>query len=381
MKILKKHIDKTGAGSLELFPASDEDFWFLYNLIEKGDFVTTKTSRKIKKESRNGSLHSEKVSIILTLKVINIDYCYDEGTETVGLCIKGKCTEQNQYIPSGQVISIQLEVNNPLCLTKSCWNKSHYKLLEEIGPEKSTDMGLLIIEETVSLLYKITSSGQAIKFRVDKSIPKKFHSILEAILKEIDLDQIQGLVIASPSSLNSDFNKYLVQASEKPEYKVLRNNKQKITLITSKPFKGSLKDILKEPCIADKFSNVKDYKQLENMLSRFDKLLLHDAHRVAYGEKYVREAQNQGAIKDLFILDCFVKTKDFSRRKMYNDLVEEVKRNGGGVHVIQKDNPLGSKLNDYTGIAAILHFPVDMEYLEEKPMNEIQIPAIQTAGN
>jgi protein pelota len=48
MRIERRSIKKPwGEGYVTLTPTDDEDLWHIYNLIQKGDQIRMKTSRKI----------------------------------------------------------------------------------------------------------------------------------------------------------------------------------------------------------------------------------------------------------------------------------------------------------------------------------------------
>lgn len=50
-----------------------EDMWHVYNLIRKGDHVTTSTFRKITRDSGAGS-SSDRVRVKLTVQVEDVDF-------------------------------------------------------------------------------------------------------------------------------------------------------------------------------------------------------------------------------------------------------------------------------------------------------------------
>jgi len=126
-----------------------------------------------------------------------------------------------------------------------------------------------------------------------------------------------------------------------------------------------------------RFNNCKEDRCAEETFEKFKALLMHEPDRVAYGEKYIMEAQGQSAIKDLFISDCFITTKDFEKRRKYNKLLEDVKHGGGEVHLTSKGNPLSTKLNDFTGMSAILYYPLNIDYLDETG-GDSKIEAVNT---
>jgi stalled ribosome rescue protein Dom34 len=55
---------------------NDEDIWYFYNLIAKGDGLKMKVHRKINKGSKTeiGGGKQEKVLILMTLQIIEINF-------------------------------------------------------------------------------------------------------------------------------------------------------------------------------------------------------------------------------------------------------------------------------------------------------------------
>ena len=45
MRLIKKDIEKDGAGYLKVIPEHVEDFWHLYNIISTGDGIRCSTVR------------------------------------------------------------------------------------------------------------------------------------------------------------------------------------------------------------------------------------------------------------------------------------------------------------------------------------------------
>ena len=64
------------------------------------------------------------------------------------------------------------------------------------------------------------------------------------------------------------------------------------------------------------------------------------------------------AIETLLISDHLFRTKDFKKRRVYDDLVDGVKRMRGDVVVFSSLHPSGEKLKNITGLAAILKYDV-----------------------
>lgn len=63
------------------------------------------------------------------------------------------------------------------------------------------------------------------------------------------------------------------------------------------------------------------------------------------------------------ISDHLFRSKDFKKRKIYNELVDGVRRNKGEALIFSSLHPSGEKLKNITGVAAILRY--DVQPLEE----------------
>lgn len=64
------------------------------------------------------------------------------------------------------------------------------------------------------------------------------------------------------------------------------------------------------------------------------------------------------AVDTLLLSDHLFQTKDFKKRRVYNDIVDEVKKYGGTAVIFSSLHPSGEKLKNISGIAAILRFEV-----------------------
>lgn len=103
-----------------------------------------------------------------------------------------------------------------------------------------------------------------------------------------------------------------------------------------------------------------------NALDKFYKTMALDNDRVAYGAKYVVEANEFHAIDTLLISDKLFRHKNFEQRKLFIQQKEAVEKNGGSVVVFSSVHPSGEQLNNLGGLAALLRYPFDMGYLDEE---------------
>ncbi|XP_071703432.1 protein PELOTA 1-like [Rutidosis leptorrhynchoides] len=93
-------------------------------------------------------------------------------------------------------------------------------------------------------------------------------------------------------------------------------------------------------------------------LQDFFTMLNKDPDRTCYGPNHVEVANERKAVQKLLITDNLFRSTDVATRQRYEDLVNTVKDSGGTTHVFSSMDVSGQQLARYTGIAAILRFPL-----------------------
>lgn len=99
------------------------------------------------------------------------------------------------------------------------------------------------------------------------------------------------------------------------------------------------------------------YKKVR-ILHQFNDLVINDPDKACYGYSQVLLAHESQAIDSLLISDKLYRSEDFNERKKYLTLMEEVKLINGNVYNFSSMHPSGEQLDQYTGIAATLRFPM-----------------------
>ena len=125
--------------------------------------------------------------------------------------------------------------------------------------------------------------------------------------------------------------------------------------------------MLKSAEISKRIANTKAAQQVGS-LERFFSMLGHDETRAYYGPAQVLAAADMGAIDELLITDTLFRNRDASTRTKYTALVESVRGAGGKAHIFSSQHGSGEQLEQTTGIAAILRFP--MPELEDLGVEE-----------
>ncbi|KAL7643517.1 UNVERIFIED_CONTAM: hypothetical protein RMT77_005499 [Armadillidium vulgare] len=370
MKLVSKYIDKENQGHLVLVPDEGEDMWHTYNLISEGDRLRALTIRKVQQESATGSSSSSRIRTTITIQVETTDF-------DIGACllrVKGRNVQENKYIKMGGYHTLDLEPNRKFTLFKEEWDSVSLERVENAcDPAKHADLAAVIMQEGLAFLCLITSAMTVDRAKIEVNIPKKgkgddtqrkkasakfFDMVLAAILRHLNFDIIKAVILASPGFVKDQFFEYMNKTAVQTDNRTLIENKSKFVLChSSSGFKHSLREVLENPAVSAKLSDTKAAGETK-ALQQFMTMLGNDPDRAFYGYNHVAKANESQAIETLLVSDSLFRSKDLNERKKYVSLVESVKDNGGDVKIFSSLHVSGEQLDQMTGVAAILRFPV-----------------------
>ena len=379
MKIVKKNISaKDGSGSIMLRPETPEDLWHSYNLLKKDDLVKCTTVRKIVKESSTGSTTSSKKRLMLTIRLRKIDF----DPDALQVRLSGTVENQNELVRLGAAHTMTLELHQNFSIEKECWDQIYLEILEETcNPDRQAELAAIVMHNGLAHLCLVTGSLTVTKARIETNIPKKrtgssgnskgvakfFEAVYQAILRHVDFSKVKVVLIGSPGYTKDDFFAYLKETCVKRDDKALRDAVRTDKFVLCKASNGhkyALEEIFLDPSISKKIQDTKVVKEVA-ILNEFMKMMDTDPDKAYYGYTHVKSAADQCAIDSLLVTDELFRASTVATRKQYVQLVEDVRANGGTVYIFSALHVSGQQLNQVSGVAAILRYPLpDLELLE-----------------
>ncbi|KAI0952137.1 hypothetical protein AcV7_008036 [Taiwanofungus camphoratus] len=400
MKLVGKHIDKDGSGHVTLRPEDDEDMWHLYNLIQEGDHVRAPAIRRVQNVSSTGSTESHRVRLNLTLAVTRVTWSPSTSSSadapsssdtsgspqnaTASLQIAGRVSSENPHVKMGAFHTLDLEANRDVRLEKGegGWDSIALSRVEEsCVPGRGAEVGAVVCGEGTAIFCLLSEHMTVILQRLEVPIPRKlstgasahekgltrFYSALYAsFLRHIPYSapSLRAIVIASPGWVRDAVFDYIMAEASRTGNKALMGARNKfIKIHVNSAHVHSLVEVLKSPEIATQLKETK-FAREGVMLDKFFKMLGTDEMRAWYGPDHVALAVDRGAVGTLLISDELFRASDAALRKKYVSLVEAVRQKGGEVLIFSSMHESGQQLNQLTGIAAILTFPLDIEVVE-----------------
>ncbi|KAH7914228.1 eRF1 domain 1-domain-containing protein [Hygrophoropsis aurantiaca] len=404
MKLINKFVDKNRTGHVTLRPEDDEDMWHLYNLIQQDDLVRAPAIRGVKSESTTGSVESHRVRLNLTVQASKVEFLSSSAPASsadqppsnaasssnaplpsAALQISGPVTSENQYVRMGAYHTLDIEHHRDVRIEKiEGWDSvALSRVKESCVPGRGAEVGAVVCGEGTAAFCLLSEHLTLITHRISVPVPRKasatgtsqhekamtrFYSTLyDAFVRHIPYSApgLRVIVFASPGWVRDGVYDWMLgEASRKGDKilgKVLREKTLKVHI--SSPHVHSLVEVLKSPEIVSQLKETK-FAREGVVLDKFFKMLGVDEMRAWYGPDHVCLAADRGAIGTLLISDNLFRASDPKTRRKYVSLVEGVQRKGAEVVIFSSMHESGQQLNQLTGIAAILTFPLDIEVVE-----------------
>jgi len=378
MRLNKKSLTRGSSGEIKLTLEDQEDMWHAYNLITAGDSLRAATFRKVTQTTDTGSSSTMKKRLTLTIEVVNVEY----DSSSCTLRVRGRTTEDNEFVKKGSFHTLDLEVRSDFTLHKHEWDSIALDRVEmACNPAHQADVAAVIMHEGLANVCLITEhltiNRQKIEYTIprkrkglsaqhDKGMEKFFDTIIAAIIKHINFSIVKVVIVASPGFIKDQFYQYMLNKAMKDEERHLLDNRAKFILLhSSNGFKHALTEILQDPLVANRLSDTKAAGEIK-LLDEFMHLLNDEPDKAYYGLEVVEKANQAQAVACLLITDELFRNIDFNKRRRYVQLVDSVKDNGGDVRLFSSMHVSGERLSQLTGIAAILRYPMpDLDLAEE----------------
>ena len=146
---------------------------------------------------------------------------------------------------------------------------------------------------------------------------------------------------------------------------ILKNKSKFLIAHASTGYLQGLEEVLDDPQTKKRLADTKFLEELE-ALQRFQRALNDDDGRAWYGLEEITKALNMDAVRYLMVSDALFRSDDIEERH-YIDLTEQAKTLGAKVYIFSSLHESGEQLNQLTGIAALLKYPIpDLDDSDEE---------------
>lgn len=328
MKILD--LDKT-EGFAKIRVENEDDLWFLKDWIMPRDKVR-KLTQRTKLDGR------EKKTCKLTIEVEKIKY------ENQRLRLTGEITEGVEDIELGYHTFNLTEEDETFDIWKDNSSSEIWDELSEREDQRHYEVLFALIEKGGADFYVVRESGIEDLSGVHENVPGKmyetdtegsdFHNRVKEIIERVS-GEMDNVILCGPGH---EKNKLKEELSQEVQNKTFLQDTSVTgqTGLNEAIKRGALKKVVESSRIEEETSAVEEFFQE-----------LQKDGKAAFGEP-VKEMIDKGAVKTLLIT-----TK---RKREDPDLIKRVSQMGGNVQVVNTDHEAGERLENMSGLAAILRY-------------------------
>jgi protein pelota len=343
-------------GLMEVFPETLDDLWHLSHIIQRGDKVSSRTTRRIQ-DTTGDKLRNDrgiKKTFFLGIKVENVKFHIFTGKlRIMGSIVSGP----EDLIPLGSHHTLEVKLNNSLRISKFHWSKWIIKRLKSaVKSSKKLSAIVLVLEDDVAELGLIRQFGveyygpiirnisgkRVIDKNRQKTVDEFYKTVANALLK---FNDVQSIVIAGPGFVKNDFYKFL-------EEKQKEIAKKSILESTGAGGRSGIHEILKKGTVEKLTAENRIAHEMSAIEEIFQEIA-KSSSKIAYGKNQVIAAANAGAIEKLLVLDKVIRSENLEK---IMDLVENM---AGEVMVISSEHEGGKQLESLGGLAAALRYSIN----------------------
>jgi len=357
LKILEQDLKK---GFIKLRVENLDDLYWLSSILEPGDLVTMRTTRRVKQEGIRAD-SGERVSMTITLEVekVKIDQ-YSARLRITGIVRVGP----EKFGIQGQHHTLNVTEGSTLKIMKKRWSRSHLDILKRA--EESSSKGnviLVAIDDEGATVAKVDAYRAEEIAYVRSSLPSKrgdlkkrddaerrYYAELSSLLEEIDSRmKPQAIVVGGPGYTKEKFSSYLKERNPELGRKLREGGATSSTFsgILEMIKRGDVEKVVKELTLAQ---DMRAVDEIFELLGRGSRL-------VTYGLKEVMKALKYGAADEVLVASSLL--FDPETRDDVLKILEMCEDTRAEFHIVDAKSEPGEKLLSLGGIAAKLRYQIE----------------------
>mgnify|MGYP000232779056 CR=1 FL=1 len=338
-----------------------DDLWHLYNFIQKNDVVYAKTTREIKVRDEMGR-KTEGRRVLLTLGIKVTEVLFDKSLNR--LRIRGvviQSPEQYEGI-MGSYHTISVQPNNTITVVKQNLTESQLKRIKTACKVRSIPIIVVSIDDEEACIAGVHRFGVDVKFEKRLKLPGKLEAekrteavkkYFSEVLKSLQetLKSTDGfLVIVGPGFIKDEFASYVKDKLKEARSKV------HVKSVSSGGLSG-INEALRSGVL---LKIAKENRLLEEtrLVEKFFSDLALETGKVVYGFEEVENAARLGAVKNLLVVDKYLRGASDEERLKLEEIMHTVEDKGGEVIILNSEYEAGEKILSLGGVAAILRFSI-----------------------
>lgn len=361
MRVLKTDMKNN---MVVLRPENPTDLYVLSNIINIGDQIISKTSRRVRRVGSEGRSGDESQRITMVIGIIVEDFAFQDSSVSNRLRVKGKIFRgPEQHVSIGSYHTLNLELTNVVTLIKPEWSKYYLQLLKEAEEASKKPKICLIAIDKDEVCIGILDNYKLDLIAHEKShIPRKqtkqkirskqtqsFFDQIALIINRHIFPETKNIILGGPGFIKERFATFLKEKFPKDSPQII------IAGSLSGGNRVGLSELLQMEAV-DKFAA--DFRIFEEkrLIDEFFKRLNQGASNLTYGINEIKKISNTGAIETLILLDSLLRGDGGSNADEIQETLREVEKTGGRILVISSQSENGNQIKTFGGIIGLLRY-------------------------
>lgn len=345
MKLLK--LDRFHSVA-EVMPETRDDLWHLSHVIERGDLVRGRTTRKIK--AREGE-QTRRERLLLQIEVNEIEFDKFTGSLRVhGVIREGKPEE---LIELGAMHSIEIEPGKRIQVQKKKLRNDQIERLKKAQKATHRKPVLVVVLDDESASFAllkefglekkgVINSGKSGKQFEGRDWKREFFGNSFKQITEIGADTI---VLAGPGFMKSELADFAKEKGFRGKLFTENTNQVGLTGINELLKGKALAKIVQESEI------VREAGLIERVMAEIGK----GTGKATYGLGEVEKAIESSAVEELLVLDTYLGEE----MEKVAPLLEKAETLRASIHIFNSEHDPGKKLEGIGKIAALLRYRLE----------------------
>ncbi len=323
-------------------PETVTDLYVLSNVINIGDHIIAKTSRRVRRSGSEGRSGDESQRVTMVIGIEVEDFAFQDSSVSNRLRVKGKIIQgPEQYVSAGSYHTINLELSRVLTLIKPDWTKYHLQILKEaeeatkkpkiclIAVDKAEVCIGLLDNFSVNILTQEKSSISRKKTK-EKIRSKQTQAFFEYIIRIVDqhiLSETKNIVIGGPGFIKERLASVLREKFQKADLNII------VAGSVSGGNRVGISELLKMEVIdklAENFQILEEQRLIEEFINRINR----GASNIAYGFSTIQEISKTGAIETVILLDSLLRGIESISAEVIHELLREIDEKRGKIIII-----------------------------------------------
>ncbi|MCX8174361.1 MAG: mRNA surveillance protein pelota [Thermoplasmata archaeon] len=347
LKVLSENLKE---GAVKLIPETEDDLWYLSQIIEEEDFVKGLTFRRV--EGRDDALRAEsaeKKPVVLGIRVKNVEL------KEFGAILRVSGIIETGEMGQGNFHTINVEPGKDILLVKQVWTEGMKKLLQEALSARHVEIVFVALDDASAVLATLTERGVKTLAEINAHISGKdfegkkeqekgafYAQVLETLERVVEPNTV--VVVLGPGFWKEEFYELVKE-------RVADLAARTTVLNASSGGIAGINEVLKKEITMKGLSEAKVKVETE-YVERFFAEIAREGN-VAYGINEVNYAVEIGAAEVLLILTTLLRKKEMEK------ILKAAQATRCKIVSISPEHEAGRRLSAVGGIGAILRYRIE----------------------